>query len=83
MFTSDEYCRTICPLFEDAHEELPPRCFSDCLYNREEHTIQSAPPKTISRRSFIPHFVKRDPREDYHSHPILPWMYGVIDFRGY
>jgi hypothetical protein len=89
MFTSAEYCSSICPLFEAAHEELPPRCIADCLYDQESRAIHPAPPKRVSRRSYIPLFVRRDPRVDHNFQPILPWMYGHItgrpsaDFAGF
>ena len=88
MFTADEYCSGICPLFENAHEELPPRCLVDCMYDQESRVIRPAPPK-VARRSYIPLFVRRDPRFANNFQPILPWMYGNItghpraDFGGF
>ena len=68
------YCDTICPLLETSNMEVPWRCLVDCQYD-EDHVLLPPPRQPLYRRQ-IPHYVKRDPREFYNSHPISLWMYG-------
>ena len=76
-FSPEYYCQRLCPLFEQAGEELPWKCLLDCAYD-DHHVLAPLPPKPLVRRA-VPLHVKRDPREFYNSHPIAPWQYhGVI-----
>ena len=67
------YCSAICPLLAGA--EVPWACEEFCNYQPERKAWEIAP--HIYRRR-ISQFVKRDPREYYHAHPVQPWMYGTI-----
>ena len=77
-FSDTYYCQRLCPLFEDAGEEMPWRCILDCAYT-EEMVLVPVPPSSPARRRTVPMYVKRDPREFYNAHPVAPWQYsGVI-----
>ena len=72
----DVYCRSLCPLLSN-HRDVPWVCQEHCNYEPRSKLWEPAAPRPPYRRT-ISQFVKRDPREFYHAHPVQPWMYGVI-----
>ena len=73
----EEYCTTICPLLSKPHASSSWACQEHCDYEPERQVWLAAAPRSLHRRH-ISQFVKRDPGETYHAHPVQPWMYGVI-----
>ncbi len=69
----EHFCSTICPLLH----ELPWACLEHCHYEPERQVWLPAAPRSPYRRR-ISQFVKRDPREDYHAHPVPAWMLSGI-----
>ena len=65
----EHFCSIVCPLLH----EKPWACQEHCDYEPERQVWLPAVPRSAYRRR-ISQFVKRDPREFYHAHPVASWM---------
>ena len=79
-FSDEYYCQRLCPLFEEAGDQMPWRCLTDCAYDEDMVLMPLPPPKSVYTRN-VPMYVKRDPREFYHAHLIEESQYALDPFR--